>query len=212
MTALFRALVDPSADQSDLLGCEMDDGWQFFAVGSDVFAGFAIRGHGFFRVHTGDRKHERAFGALAGNDDGSIFAALHDFLERIHTETGFLFVFAMTAGAGFFEERSDVLGKSHVLLGGSGRQIGGIAFFLIRLRVITGICLFSATLFPAFMLILIIVIIFFVMLPLCLFFMFVLAVIRPCRGGDKTGEDCDDRGKKEKLFHKGDFLVLADSG
>src|SRR3954471_611423 len=132
---LFRALVNPRANEAHLLGGQRlghgahgsafrwpTGGWSL-AIGRRRIARPArctgpaagawstrLWGHGGFLIDAGNGQNERAFGAFAGDDDLAIFAAFEDAFEGIQAQFGFRLLVAMTTQARGLEDRLNIFG------------------------------------------------------------------------------------------------------
>jgi hypothetical protein len=119
---LLRALVDPGADQCDLL----------FGQG----IAFAFRGHVFvFVQEVGDAVDEPALLAFADGEDVAVFTAFFGGGDTVEAEFGFLFFRTVTFEARFFEDRLDVFVVGDVGLGRRGGK-----FFNVGISRVGGDC------------------------------------------------------------------------
>ena len=101
---LLRSLIDPRADQTNLLGRERPDvclvvGWRH----PGIVVGGCVR----------DAFDNKTVGAVAGRDDLAVLAALERVFQGVELQFGFWFVAAVTFDAGLVENRFDVSGISY---------------------------------------------------------------------------------------------------
>ena len=110
---LFGTLINPGADQADLVLCERIT--------------FVDRRHPIiFVANTGYVMDEGALGAIAGFDHLAVFASLESSGEAVQAQLGFLFIRSMALEARLFENRLDVLGIGHILFVRGWRQLARI--------------------------------------------------------------------------------------
>ena len=110
---LFGTLINPGADQADLVLCERIT--------------FVDRRHPIiFVANTGYVMDEGALGAIAGFDHLSILAAFKSGGEAVQAELGFLLIRPMALEARLFENRLDVGGVGHAFLVQGRGQLAGI--------------------------------------------------------------------------------------
>ena len=110
-----RALVDPAANQANLLAAQGRC--------------FAFRRHLRVLDQAGDNVDERAVGAVAGQDRHAEFAALKRRLAARHPEVTLGPLFTVALEAGTLQQRLDVGGEIDFALGGH-RQFACIDRFL----------------------------------------------------------------------------------
>src|ERR1035437_9842098 len=112
--SLLCALVNPRADQTDLLGRERSD--VCLVVG---------RWHPGILViaEMGNIQDERTFRAVAGNDNLAILAPFERVFQAVELQFCLRFLAAVTFDAGLVENGLDVGGVSHALLCCGGRQL-----------------------------------------------------------------------------------------
>src|SRR5262245_56391792 len=113
---LFCALVDPGADEGDLV----------FGQGFAFVFGRHVQ---VFVEDSRDAVDKRAFFAFAGLKNRSVFAALLDGSQAVNAELGFLFFGAVTfEAAGFFKDRPNVSVVRDAGLCRGGRKLLEIRF------------------------------------------------------------------------------------
>ncbi len=100
----FRSLVNPRADETDLLRRERPD---VCLVVGRRHPGIVVGG----RVR--DAFDHETVGAVASRDDLAILAALERVFQAVQLQFGFWFVAAVTFDAGLVENGLDVGGVSH---------------------------------------------------------------------------------------------------
>ena len=100
----LRPLINPRADQTNLLGRERPDVRLVMQ-----------RRHPQILVgcHVGDAPDERAFSAVTGDDDLAILAAFERVFKAVELQFGFWFVATVTFDAGVVEHGLDVGGISN---------------------------------------------------------------------------------------------------
>ena len=127
-TKLFCPLINPRADQSNLLRSErfgrrteaagsapaarttLSSGstastarrtasWSSLSTRTAASAGFALRWHGNLIINLRNRDYEEAFFAVAGNDYFAVLAAFQRGFKAVEAQIGFLPLFAVAAEA-----------------------------------------------------------------------------------------------------------------
>src|SRR5436190_18666358 len=91
-----RALVNPGAQQSNLIGVER--------------VALSLGGHFQIRHQSGDVMDERAFAAVTGEDVHAIFAAFEGCVAVIEAESSFGFFRSVASNTGSLKNRFDVAG------------------------------------------------------------------------------------------------------
>ncbi len=124
-TASLRSLIDPRANQSDLLFSQ----WRDFV--------FVIRRWHvvIFVAEVRDIVDQHALGAVAGFDDFAVLPAFEGGWETVQPELAFLFVWPVAIDARLIEHRFDVIRVGHVLFVRGRRQFahvhGRLVFVLL---------------------------------------------------------------------------------
>src|SRR6476469_6473172 len=107
---LFGALIDPGADEGDLV---LGEGVAF-AFGRHVF---------IFVQDAGDAVDQAALFAFASGKDVAIFAAFFHGGQAVDAEFGFLFFRPVTFKTGLFEDRLDIRVEGEAGFGGGRREL-----------------------------------------------------------------------------------------
>src|SRR5581483_7047444 len=137
---LLRALIDPGADEADLLGGERlrgrSHGLQLsLRAGGGVGAlrttlrGTRLAGfgrHGRLGIKLRHRDHQLAGFALADLHNLSVLAALEHTIPAVETDAALGLLRPVTTDAGGLENRFDVGIEVHVRLGGGRRELADI--------------------------------------------------------------------------------------
>ena len=103
-TRLLCALVNPRADEADLLGRERPDIRLVVRRRHPRILVFAEMSH---------VQHQRTFGAVAGSDNIAIRAAFERVIKAVELQLGFWFVAAVTFDARLVEDGFYVSGISY---------------------------------------------------------------------------------------------------
>ena len=113
---LFCALVDPGADEADLV------------VGQFLEAEFVFRrGHEIiFVAEMSDVEDHHALGAFAGFDDFAVLAAFQGAFETVEAQLGFGLLFAVAFDAGGIKDGFDVGGVGDAGFGGGSGKFAGV--------------------------------------------------------------------------------------
>jgi len=113
---LLRTLVNPGADETNLLGRERLDARLVVQRRHPAILVFR---------QVGDGLDNEAVRAVTDLDDGPVLGALEDAVECIHVQVCLGFLAAVALHAGGVKNGFDVRGIGYASLGGGGGQVGG---------------------------------------------------------------------------------------
>ena len=148
--SLLRSLIDPGANQADLLWCKrfgwrakapiLPTGWQVcvrmrrvriagwtpWTTGwtrtRSAWTATAFGGHGEIVIDAGNGYDKHTVLAVSGCNDFSVFSTLENVFERSQAQSSFRALLAMAANARLLEQRLDVICERYAALFGRGRQ------------------------------------------------------------------------------------------
>lgn len=113
---LFRTLIDPGAQEANLLAGERGE-----------FGPLVFGRHFHFLDEVGREQDQRAFGALAGDDHRVFaFAAFEQRCAAAHLKFAFGFVRPVAFAAGILDDGFDVLREAQIFFRGRGSEFAGI--------------------------------------------------------------------------------------
>src|SRR6266511_1416728 len=125
---LFRALINPRADQADLLGGQRFGRRPESARATARSARFRLGRHAEFVINPGHGNHQQTFFAVTGYHHFAVFTAFEHGLKVVEAQFAFLLFFAVAAEARGPKQRTNVFGVGDTLFGGSQWKFAEIEF------------------------------------------------------------------------------------